>query len=53
MTAKEIGTAITVGGLRKLLKPYSDNTSFGFRNQPMQILYEVKSKKLVYIVFQK
>jgi hypothetical protein len=36
-----IGTAITIGELRKLIKEYPDDTPFGFRNQPMQSLFSV------------
>ncbi len=52
MTTKKLGIAFTVGELRKLLKPYSDDISFGFRNQPMQSLYESKNGKDIYISFQ-
>ncbi len=36
-----IGIAITIGELRKLIENYSDETSFGFRNQPLQTLFSV------------
>jgi len=46
---QKIGAANTVGDLRKLLEPYGDEVGFGFRNQPMQSLFEIDSK---FIVFQ-
>lgn len=49
---KTLGEARTVGELRQLLEKYPNETSFGFRNQPMQWLYEVKRKDSVGIVFQ-
>lgn len=47
-----LGQATTVGQLKDLLKNYDNDTSFGFRNQPMQDLYEVKDGDKTYIVFQ-
>jgi len=49
---KLIGEARTVGELKKFLDGYNDNASFGFRNQPMQALYEVRYGKEKYVVFQ-
>ncbi len=40
---KSLGIVSTIGQLRKLIKKYPDNTSFGFRNQPMQELTESTS----------
>ncbi len=52
VSAKRLGIARTVGQLRKLLKPYPSRTGFGFRNQPMQALWNVKHGKTVSVVFQ-
>lgn len=49
---KLLGEAITVGELKKLLNKYDDKTSFGFRNQPMQQLYELKYGENIFVVFQ-
>lgn len=49
---KELGQAKTIGELKELIKSYPDETSFGFRNQPMQTLYEVIHDKDVFVVFQ-
>lgn len=49
---KELGEAKTIGELKELIKNYPDETSFGFRNQPMQSLHEVKSDETVFVVFQ-
>lgn len=50
-----LGVATTVGELRKLIEQYPDETSFGFRNQPMQALYEVDTScgqlNELYVVF--
>ncbi len=40
---KNLGIVSTIGQLRKLIKKYPDETSFGFRNQPMQELTESQS----------
>lgn len=42
---KIIGTPRTIGELKKLIEKYPDNIEFGFRNQPMQDLCEVKYDK--------
>ncbi len=49
---KLLGEAMTVGELRELLNNYDDNTSFGFRNQPLQSLYEIRYGSEKYVVFQ-
>lgn len=46
---KELGTPVTTGELIEILSKYPKNTSFGFRNQPLQTLYEVDS---MFVVFQ-
>lgn len=47
-----LGTATTIGELRELIKNYPDETSFGFRNQAMQELHEVKYPDETFVVFQ-
>ena len=49
---KKLGTARTVGQLRQLISKYPDATSFGFRNQPMQSLHEVRYSNGTCVVFQ-
>jgi hypothetical protein len=49
---RSLGEATTVGELRQLLEGYSDDISFGFRNQPMQALYEVRHPDVVFVCFQ-
>ena len=49
---RSLGIATTIGELKKLIKNYPDDTSFGFRNQPMQKLYEVKYDDIVFVTFQ-
>ena len=49
---RSLGVATTIGELKKLIENYTDQTSFGFRNQPMQELHEVIYTDAVYIVFQ-
>ena len=51
-STSKLGTPKTVGELKRLLTFYQDNIEFGFRNQPMQDLYEVKDWDKTYIVFQ-
>ena len=51
-STSKLGTPKTVGELKRLLTFYQDNIEFGFRNQPMQDLYEVKDGDKTYIVFQ-
>lgn len=47
-----LGKATTVVELRKLLEGYSNDTSFGFRNQPLQVLHEVNNSNNIFICFQ-
>lgn len=47
-----LGVATTIGELKKIIQNYPDETSFGFRNQPMQELHEVKYPDVVFVVFQ-
>ncbi len=49
---KLLGQAITVGDLRELLSGDDDSVSFGFRNQPLQALHEVRYGDDVCVVFQ-
>lgn len=49
---RSLGIAQTIGELKKLIAEYPDETSFGFRNQPMQELYEVENKEETFVVFQ-
>jgi len=51
-STSKLGTPKTVGELKRILTFYDDNIEFGFRNQPMQDLYEVKDGDKTYIVFQ-
>ena len=48
---RTLGKAVTVGELKKLLDSYPDETSFGFRNQPLQELYEVVMNGETFVVF--
>jgi hypothetical protein len=48
----ELGTPTTIGELKKLISNYSDDTSFGFRNQRIQTLYQNKIGEETFIVFQ-
>lgn len=52
IVVRSIGKATTVGELRKLLEGFSDDTSFGFRNQPLQVLHEVNNSNNIFICFQ-
>lgn len=47
-----LGIPQTVGELRKLLEQYPDDASFGFRNQPLQILYYLEYPGLKCVCFQ-
>ena len=49
---RSLGIATTIGELKKLIENYPDETSFGFKNQPVQELYEVKSPDVMFVVFQ-
>lgn len=49
---QELGKPKTVGALIKLLKKYPKKTGFGFRNQPMQALNELKHGRKIFVVFQ-
>lgn len=49
---KPLGVWVTVGGLMDVLKRYPPSTSFGFRNQPMQELHEIKYEDVTFVVFQ-
>ena len=50
---KELGKPMTLGEFREMTKDYPDEVGFGFRNQPMQSLFEVKyHDKAIFVVFQ-
>lgn len=51
---KYLGIPITIGELKKLIKNYGDDVSFGFRNQPLQALYELNLEEDggIAVVFQ-
>lgn len=49
---RSLGTAHTIGDLKKMIKDYPDDISFGFRNQLMQCLYEIKYPDQTFICFQ-
>ncbi len=49
---RKIGTANTVGELKKPLEPYDNDTDFGFRNQPIQSLFEINLADFKAVVFQ-
>jgi hypothetical protein len=49
---RSLGRAYSIGQLRKLIEPYSNGMSFGFRNQPMQTLYEVEYTNVTFVCFQ-
>lgn len=44
MEAKKLGLPKTIGELKELIKDYPPETGFGFQNQPMQELWEVKKE---------
>jgi len=48
---KKIGTPATIGELREAIKNFPPETSFGFRNQPMQELNEVELENQKFVVF--
>jgi len=48
----KLGEPKTVGELKNILSKYDDNISFGFRNQPIQALHELRHKDEIYVVFQ-
>lgn len=48
----ELGTASTVGELRELINSYPNETIFGFRNQPQQILVELNYNNEIFVAFQ-
>ena len=47
-----LGTAETIGELKEIIKDYPDDTSFGFRNQPIQEIHEFKYTEVTFVVFQ-
>lgn len=51
MTNRKIGTAETIGELKKLIDSYPDETVFNFRNQAAQTLYELTDKGQTTIYF--
>ena len=48
---RSLGVVKTIRELKEVIKDYPDETSFGFRNQPMQELYEVKYPDALFVVF--
>lgn len=48
----KLGKPKTIGELKKIIDSLPDNTSFGFRNQPMQELFIFKHGKKDYVFFQ-
>jgi hypothetical protein len=49
---KKLGTPTTIGELKKIISEYDDHVSFGFRNQPIQSLFEIRVGETVFVVFQ-
>lgn len=49
---KKLGTPVTIGELKKLINGYDDHVSFGFKNQPVQSLFEIRYGETVFVVFQ-
>jgi hypothetical protein len=49
---KNLGTPKTVGELKELIKNIPGTTLFGFRNQPMQSLFEITDNGERFILFQ-
>jgi hypothetical protein len=49
---KNLGTPKTICELKELIKNYPDETTFGFRNQPMQSLFEITDNGERFILFQ-
>lgn len=49
---KKLGKPKTIGELKKLIEKIPDDTSFGFRNQPMQELFIYENGKKIYVFFQ-
>jgi ribosomal protein S27AE len=48
---RSLGMSSTIGDLRKAIEKYPDDTSFGFRNQPMQELFEINNSKQTFVLF--
>lgn len=46
-----VGTPNTVGRLKDMISKYPNSTSFGFRNQPIQTLFEVTHGLETFVVF--
>ncbi|MBL0144902.1 MAG: hypothetical protein IPP48_03240 [Chitinophagaceae bacterium] len=49
MKIEKLGVPTTIGELKELINDYPNSTSFGFRNQPLQMLEVVDDE---YVVFQ-
>lgn len=52
MNITNLGELSTVDELIKILSKYDKSTTIGFRNQPMQDLYEIKRDNEVFLCFQ-
>ena len=52
MKTKKLGTPKTIKELKEMIKGISDESSFGFRNQPRQSLYISTDKNETVIFFQ-
>lgn len=48
----DLGTAKTIGELKRRIERYADDVPFGFRNQEPQNLYEIRHKDETFICFQ-
>lgn len=49
---RSLGIVDTIGSLKEKINKYPNETSFGFRNQPMQELHEVIYDDQTFVVFQ-
>jgi hypothetical protein len=52
MAHRKLGTPVTIGELREMIKDFPDDTHFGFRNQPIQKLEVNEYDGVVYVSFQ-
>lgn len=49
---KFLGEPTTIGELKQIISNYSDDTDFGFRNQPIQGLFDISFGDESFVAFQ-
>ena len=49
---KIIGIPTTIGELKRMIADFPDETSFGFRNQPMQVLKQKNTDEGTFVFFE-